>query len=211
MSFLSSVLPADGAFIDVGAHYGVYTRFLLRRAAEAGIVYAFEPHPEVFRSLERQFADRSNCRLFRVALSSQRRRDLSLQTPKLRGVVPEPALAYLAPSDDEASSKVEVAGLDDFASVMNRLDFIKVDVEGGELEFLAGATQTVGRHRPLILFECADLEAKYEAIEAYASGLSYRLCGLDERGRLKPVSPQDTLSSDANFYLVPAEHAVLRS
>src|SRR5262249_16104120 len=61
--FLSSVLPRGGRFVDVGAHYGVYTRFLLGRAGAEGAVFAFEPHPQVFAELQRQFGGRANCRL----------------------------------------------------------------------------------------------------------------------------------------------------
>ncbi len=203
--FLSSALPAGGRFVDVGAHYGVYTRFLLRRAGDRGAVFAFEPHPDVFAALERRFAGRANCRLIRVALSSQRRDGAYLRVPKLHGIVPEPALSHLVSFFEPRAVPVEVRCLDDFAEELSAVDFIKADVEGGEVDFLEGASGVLESRRPLVLFECNAMIRRYAAVQGLAEACSYSLCGLDARGRLKTVTPEDLPRRDVNFYLVPRE------
>lgn len=205
--FLSSVLPRGGRFVDVGAHYGVYTRFLLARAGTDGAVFAFEPHPEVFAELQRQFGDRANCRLFRLALSSRRRDGLYLCVPKLRGIVPEPALSYLSTTAEPGAVPVEVRSLDDFAVELAKIDFIKVDIEGGEVNFLEGSSQTIATHRPLILFECMDMDRQYEVVRRFADPRDYHLCELDAEGRPRRVEPHDWGRGDVNFYLIPSELA----
>jgi FkbM family methyltransferase len=203
--FLSSVLPRGGRFVDVGAHYGVYTRFLLGRAGSDGAVFAFEPHPEVFAALQRQFAGRRNCRLFRLALSSRRREGLYLCVPKLYGIVPEPALSHLSTTLEVGAIPVEVRRLDDFAAELARIDFIKADIEGGELEFLEGSSEIIATHRPLILFECMDMDRQYDVLRGFAEPRGYRLCALDAEGRPQSVKPGDSGRRDVNFYLMPSE------
>lgn len=203
--FLSSALPAGGRFVDVGAHYGIYTRFLLGRAGDSGAVFAFEPHPDVFAALERQFVGRANCRLIPVALSSRRRDGAYLRVPKLFGIVPEPALSYLSSSYEPGAVPIEVRCLDDFAKELSAVDFIKADVEGGEVDFLEGASAVIESHRPLVLFESNDMNRQYAAVRRFAEARDYRLCGLDANGRLKTVTPEDLPRRDVNFYLVPRE------
>jgi FkbM family methyltransferase len=203
--FLSSALPAGGRFVDVGAHYGVYTRFLLGCAGDKGVVFAFEPHPEVFAALEHRFAGRPNCRLIRVALSARRRDGAYLRVPKLRGIVPEPALSHVISSFEPGAVPVEVRCLDDFADELSAVDFVKADVEGGELDFLEGASAVLERGRPLVLFECNDMIRRYDAVLRLAEASGYALCGLDAGGRLRAVTPEDLPRRDVNFYLVPRE------
>jgi FkbM family methyltransferase len=203
--FLSSVLPRGGRFVDVGAHYGVYTRFLLGRAGSDGAVFAFEPHPEVFAELQRQFANRPNCHLFRLALSSRRREGLHLCVPKLYGIVPEPALSHLSTTLEAGAIPVEVRRLDDFAEELARIDFIKADIEGGEVEFLEGSSEIIATYRPLILFECMDMDRQYDFVQGFAEPRGYRLCALDAEGHPQSVKPGDSGRRDVNFYLMPSE------
>ncbi len=191
--------------MDVGAHYGVYTRFLLGRAGDNGAVFAFEPHPDVFAALERQFAGRANCRLIRVALSSQRRDGLYLRIPKLHGIVPEPALSQLSSSYEPGALPIEVRCLDDFVQELAAVDFIKADVEGEEVGFLEGASGVIKAHRPLVLFESNDMNRQYEVVQRFAEARAYCLCGLDASGHLKTMERDDLPRRDVNFYLVPRE------
>jgi len=203
--FLESVLPRGGRFVDVGAHYGVYTRFLLDRAGAEGAVFAFEPHPGVFAGLQRRFENRPNCHLRRLALSSRRRDDLYLCVPKLHGIVPEPALSHLSTTPEPEAIAVEVCRLDDFAAELGKIDFIKVDVEGGELDFFEGASETIATHRPLVLFECMDMDRRYDVIRRFADPRRYHVGELDAQGRLRHATRGGRRPSDVNFYLLPDE------
>ncbi len=168
-----------------------------------GAVFAFEPHPEVFVELQRQFGDLANCRLFRLALSSRRRDGVYLCVPKLRGIVPEPALSYLSTTPEPGAIPVEVRRLDDFAGELAKIDFIKVDIEGGEVDFLEGSSQTIATHRPLILFECMDMDRQYEVVRRFAEPRDYHLCELDAEGRPRRVEPGDAARGDRQLLSDP--------
>ena len=49
---------------------------------------------------------------------------------------------------------VNVCRLDDALRDLNKIDLLKLDIEGGELAALRGARGLLKRHRPIILFEC---------------------------------------------------------
>ena len=91
-----------------------------------------------------------------------------------------------------------------------RVDLIKIDVEGGELEALRGAAGVLERHHPDLIVEVLatndpdpDLRSfrtqRAEALWALASGLGYRLWQVPSHG---PLEPLDRLVADA-----PAEDA----
>lgn len=61
---------------------------------------------------------------------------------------------------DHVVITVPMARLDDIVSTSVRYDFIKIDVEGAELLVLQGARESIGRDRPLILFECTPFAMK---------------------------------------------------
>ncbi|WP_217523423.1 FkbM family methyltransferase [Pleurocapsa sp. PCC 7327] len=57
---------------------------------------------------------------------------------------------------DDLVTKVEVQcdSLDNILDPDRQVDFIKIDVEGGELAILRGAANTLSKYHPLLLFEC---------------------------------------------------------
>lgn len=59
----------------------------------------------------------------------------------------------LVPSDDRVPVKVRVAAIDDLIPDVE-VDLIKIDVEGAELGALRGASKTIARTNPTVMFEC---------------------------------------------------------
>lgn len=78
---------------------------------------------------------------------------------------------------------VEVRCLDALCASFERLDFVKIDTEGGEMDILEGGRQTIARHRPILSVEYG--AASYEAygktqaaLYEYAQQAEYRLSDL---------------------------------
>jgi hypothetical protein len=80
--------------------------------------------------------------------------------------------------------------------VDGRVDFIKIDVEGTEMEALVGAAATIGRNRPLLYVEVLD-ETIREFL-AWTESHAYRI---------EKLFPDKT---HCNYLLVPGEHPVRR-
>lgn len=140
---------------DVGAHTGAYTLFFSRRVGPAGKVVAFEPQPRSFAILERNVAYNrvANVCALPYALGDR------AATRRLFALPGMPTTASLAP---EAGTPLRycagAARVERLDSLIESLalpppDFIKIDVEGMELDVLNGAQQTLARRRPRLLIE----------------------------------------------------------
>ena len=145
----SRLLKPGDVVVDVGANVGYYTRITSRIVGKDGVVLAVEPMPSALRILELNCADLSNVELLRVALSD--REGESTFYVRKRG----DASSLL--SDSRAVPiRVKTKTADDLFMDRARIDFIKIDVEGFELEVLRGAQKTLGAHKPVVYFEFLD-------------------------------------------------------
>jgi len=140
--------------VDAGANYGLYS---MRLASLAHQVHAFEINPEVTANL--QCAELPNVNLVHTGLSNSKQ-EVILYIPLLNGTLPLVGWASLQPGNCpgvDAYKQIpgRVCPLDDFA--LADVDFLKIDVEGHELQVLQGARETLVRYRPRILAEVRDL------------------------------------------------------
>lgn len=147
--------------VDVGANIGAYTVPLARVCPEC-MLHAFEPNPFALKRLGRNLAlnSLSNVVTYGVGLSERcgtlnfsahdgRNGDLGLSS------FLESAASR---SGHTRTMPVEVKTLDSlFDSSSPPISVIKIDVQGGELQVLAGAVQTILRHHPVILIEHEDI------------------------------------------------------
>lgn len=146
-------LPPDAVCIDVGAFQGEITAQLLE-AAPLGRVIAVEPLPDLAAALRRRFPQ-GQVKILEVALSDQE------GGSDFNHVVTNPAYSglrrrqYDRPDEQDRSIHVRTVRLDDLLAehLIDRLDLIKIDVEGGEYGVLLGGLETLRRFRPLVLFE----------------------------------------------------------
>jgi FkbM family methyltransferase len=152
LAMLAKVVPRGAVTIDVGANCGLYTRKLARLSER---VHAFEPSHTMADLLRRTSA--SNVRIYELALSD-RTGHAELFTPQ-SGREPVYGLASLerreATADQHVvAAEVPMARLD--AIVQEDVAFVKVDVEGHELNVLDGAVDLVERSQPVFLVEAED-------------------------------------------------------
>jgi FkbM family methyltransferase len=133
--------------VDVGANLGFHTGKLARY----GRVIAFEPIPEHAAQLRAQFAGQSNVEIREVALGRVAGEQSFYHFPVGHGV------SGLRPRTDQAEAateiRVRVETIDSQLGALDRLTYIKIDVEGGEIDCLLGGRETIMRHRPFISVE----------------------------------------------------------
>ena len=135
-------LPPDAVVVDGGAHIGVLT-MLLAALCPGGRVYAFEPVPENHAHLQRNLAANGidNVTVEQIALYGS--------DGELTLIFDE---AYPGGSHvGDGKCRVPSARLDTWARSRNldRLDLVKLDVEGAEPAVLDGAEETLRRLRPM--------------------------------------------------------------
>jgi FkbM family methyltransferase len=149
-ALLRSTLKRDSNCIDVGAHSGFFLRQFLE-FAPAGRHWAFEPIPVLAGELRREFptVEVRNC-----ALSDQEGQATFQYVPELpgwSGLRPQPYPVATHPQ----SIPVTIQRLDHLIMDEVPVAFVKIDVEGAELEVLRGAAGVLRHQRPVVLFECA--------------------------------------------------------
>lgn len=149
---MERVLRRSSNTVDAGCHEGVILREALRLAPD-GTHFAFEPLPGFHRDLERAFANAPGARIFDYALSDVR------GEAAFHHVVSNPGYSglrrrrYDRAGEDVVEISVRTELLDNVIPEHAPIDFIKVDVEGGELQLLRGAVHTIRTRRPVIVFE----------------------------------------------------------
>jgi FkbM family methyltransferase len=154
-------------FIDVGADRGMTILSILLFPHITNRIIGFEPNPLVFNKLENsRFIRNNRVKAYRLGLSNSNE-ELTLYIPFYRkwmfdGLASfdyESAKNWLTHrlwrfNPDKLSIKevkCQVRKLDDFD--FNPY-FIKIDVQGYELNVLKGAEKTIKAHRPILLIEC---------------------------------------------------------
>ncbi len=148
--FRSVLKPASNA-VDVGCHKGEILDLFLKYAPE-GRHFAFEPLPSFFQSLLKKYEGR-NVSLHNYALSNK------AGETEFTFVKNNPAYSGFLERDYDKKVvelekiKVRMAELDMIIPQNIRVDLIKIDVEGAELQVLQGAINTIRRCRPVIIFE----------------------------------------------------------
>lgn len=142
----ASLLNGKGAFIDVGAHIGYYSMYMLPRVTE---VFCFEPDPRVREMLEMNIAGRRNVHVIPWAAGARPgRARFTLER--------DAEVSHLAREGDDPGNQiaVDVVTLDTFASKRRLVvEGIKIDVEGHDTEVLEGGLFLLAGQEPLVLTE----------------------------------------------------------
>jgi FkbM family methyltransferase len=165
-AFREAVRPGD-VVLDVGANVGAYAVLFGQWVGPSGVVYAFEPDPRAFDGLERQIALNDavgRVRGVRAAASNRSRSSV----PFL--LAPSPGVGRLIDGREPgASIDVRTMSIDDFCEQTGVApSVIKIDVEGAELDVLAGARRTIqsAGDRLALFVEMHPLEWRRRGIHA---------------------------------------------
>ncbi len=153
-ALLKSYKPGS-VFFDIGAHFGYYSAIAAMLNGDNGMVYAFEPRPMNARFFRKHMRINGfkNVTLFECATGrSDEEVGFNTRTGSATGHV-----------DKSGSLKVKQVSVSGMVKD-GRLpppDFIKIDVEGGEIEVLSDLRQLIAEKRPRMVIathndECHD-------------------------------------------------------
>jgi len=137
--------------LDVGANFGYYTLQFARLVGENGYVYAFEP-VDRYRARLGEHLRLNNIRNVEVinkALSNK------IATAKISVGECSATFHWCSPGEAEEVQEVHLTTFDAFVEEhkIQKIDFLKVDLDGHELMFFEGAKNTLRKVKPIMLVE----------------------------------------------------------
>jgi len=144
--------------IDIGCHKGEILEMILKYSPK-GKHYAFEPIPYLFEKLKKDFSHKAH--IYSYALSDKKGKttfQFVTNAPAYSGLK---IRKYDISNPEIEEIEVEMTTLDEIISIDVKIDFIKIDVEGGEFGVLRGAKNLLMKNKPLILFECGKGASDY--------------------------------------------------
>jgi FkbM family methyltransferase len=221
-ALIERILRPGMTVVDVGANHGMFSLEAAHLIGRDGVVHAFEPTPSTRALLLSNLAANqlANLRVFASALGE------SPGTARLRVHREMSGLNTLAHRDvtwnrntlvaDEIID-VPVTTLDAHAAAegLDRIDFLKIDVEGFELGVIRGARALLRAKRvDRILLEIGDVTcatAGFAPIEVLneLDSMGYHLYGITPRGTVASrVRSFPKADFSANFFATPAHHGI---
>jgi len=136
---LKTILSAGDVVVDAGANIGIYSEFLARRVGPTGLVNSFEPSPENFERLQCATRKLSNVRVCHAAVGERSGRSTLYLSDKLN----VDHRTYMTEGDSRSGVPIDIVALDDYFKPGQRVDLIKMDIQGYELHALRGANRVL--------------------------------------------------------------------
>ncbi len=146
---MSRCLGRNSCCLDLGAHEGRMLREMLNLAPD-GHHWAFEPLPHLAKTLRTAFPKVTVIAAAASDHSGSSDFIFVRNAPAYSGVRRR---IYDRPDPDLRTIRVPLVTIDDTIPDSVDVSFVKVDIEGGEFDALRGATLTIRRCRPIIVFE----------------------------------------------------------
>ena len=143
------VLESDSSFIDVGCHKGDFLIEAIKFAPKGPHV-GFEPIPDLYENLVSTFGDSNDIR--QMGLSYERG-ESTFNHVKSNPLYSGIKKRNYPGKESIEEIKIKVDTLDNQLFEASRVDLIKIDVEGAELDVLKGGINTITKFNPVIVFE----------------------------------------------------------
>jgi FkbM family methyltransferase len=158
--------------LDVGANIGVYTIFLALMAGSTGHVTAFEGGRRTSEVLQGNVVlnNLSNAKIVQRPVSRQKKYYDEINA------IGKSQSDFIFYEEKQSEGQLISLSIDEYCEAYEKLDFIKVDVNGLDFDILSGAKDSIKNHRPTILVEFVPAEISNEVFQEVAQmlvGLNY--------------------------------------
>jgi FkbM family methyltransferase len=144
---LRRYVSAGSVVVDAGANIGIYSEFLAKSVGSSGVVHSFEPEANNFARLRAALSDFPNVRLNQLALSNRTGESTLYVSDHLN----VDHRAYPTGNQGRRRVAIQSTTLDDYFPPRERVDLIKMDLQGFELHALRGARRVLDENRNIKL------------------------------------------------------------
>ena len=197
--------------IDVGVYRGVYS---YERSKYAKKVHSFEPNPLIFKYINKNLKKISNnIDLYNFALSNEnkvsnlripiRNKKIDKENYEEHYLMGRATVHELNNFQNYEKFEITLKKIDDF-NFDNEISFMKIDVEGHEMEVIEGGKLFIKKNKPVLLVEIEERHSKknvHDSID-YINELGYKSYIYDEND-LKKTSELKSMKLLTNFIFLP--------
>ncbi len=181
---LEKLVKKGDVVIEAGANIGSETLLLSRHVGDNGMIYGFEPNPYTFQRLKINvdINELSNVQVFELALG-ERDKDIHFNIYPKGFCNPGMSSKYMStPITREIS--VKQLTLDSFVKEqgIKNVDFIKMDIQGAEMDLLDGSKEVITKYRPTIFTEAEDYFVNTEGLYNKLKGFGYDVSRINDNG-----------------------------
>ncbi len=142
IELLKKYIPVNATVLDIGANIGFYATILSKIVGQNGKVYCFEPDTTNFNHLKKTTLGLINITIENKAVGPKTEK-LKIYTSKNLNVDHR----TYKPDDYDAEFEIDAISIDDYfdsAALKNkRIDFIKMDIQGFEMQAMQGMQRTL--------------------------------------------------------------------
>lgn len=211
INLVKKFIKSGSDSIDVGVYRGVYSYEMSKYSEK---VHSFEPNPIIFKYIDKNLKKFiKNIHLYNFALSNQNK-TINLKIPirnsnSNKEIFEEYYEMGRATIHNEnnfenyENFEIQTKTIDEL-SFDNKISFIKIDVEGHELEVIEGAKNTIKKDKPILLVEIEKQYTKKEVAESinFINSLGYKSYFFDKKD-LKSTNELNNLDTFNNFIFFP--------
>ena len=144
---LKQIIKPGMTIVDIGANIGFYTILFAELVGENGKVYAFEPENINFKRLKKNVSKYNNVFIENAAVGKESG-NIKLYHSKDLNVDHQ---TYDS-GENRTISEIRSIALDDYFSKGEKIDFLKIDIQGYDYFAIAGMKNTIARSDKLMIF-----------------------------------------------------------
>ncbi len=210
INIIKKNLKTGQIFVDIGANIGLMSCYASNIVGENGKVLAFEANSKTSKILEKNCVlnNSKNVEIFTLGLGEKKSSALFYENWDVnRG-----GASFLKQSD-EIGTEVEIDTIDNLLSEQ-KIDMVKIDVEGFELNVLKGGINVLKKNHPIFIIEVSSNREKtigvapseiYHFINSIGNYKIFKLAGTKERiSKLIEIKTENDLPNHDNLICFPS-------
>ncbi|OGM02188.1 hypothetical protein A3K72_04305, partial [Candidatus Woesearchaeota archaeon RBG_13_36_6] len=213
-SFIESTLKPGMTFFDIGAHIGYFTLTAVNIVKQDGSIVSFEPMPNLYKILESNCKPFPNITLEQLAINdgSSSQITLNYYGARLAGSTTAHTIRMLESQrqtlPEPQQHLASATSIDSYVAQTGYIpDLIKLDIEGGEMDALRGAQDTIERYSPCIIMEVGDIGRNRDnctsACLEFLKALGYKSYEFDRKDRrIKPHNIREAYNENGNLLCI---------
>ena len=177
----SELCKTSNVILDIGSYSGIYS-IIASKVNKKADIYAFEPNPNMFDVSKKNFKINNlrNIKVFNIAISDVVGESYLFQNHENYTSV----YSLKESKNDGARFKVETITLDEVIKNqnINKIDLIKIDIEGFELNAIKGFKSNIQTFQPIMIIECLteiDIRNIHDFLKEYGYEKVFQINGND--------------------------------